>query len=247
MTILLVSLIPEIKFTTELLDGLYENSVFYGFALVITAVAQTMQHKLDLYHAIFVMQIMFSLNFVYAYGASGIHFLVSFAALTRYGDAGMRRYFQSSKNALNALRATLVIAVQLLSTTVFTVWLIYVWLQDSHFGSQPDCNHLVKYVIIFVSVDATANWLRILFIIYIVFSALFLLFEMTIVLWRNKTQSSSPVTYAKTVPYFGTFSVGYVFPDRVTVSTSPFLKTLFIRSAVYGVTTLELIVSGNPT
>ena len=50
------------------MNDLYENSVFYGLALVLTAVIQTLQKQLDLYHAIFVMQIIFSLNFVYDYG-----------------------------------------------------------------------------------------------------------------------------------------------------------------------------------
>jgi ABC-type uncharacterized transport system permease subunit len=61
-------MIPETPRTTELLDGLYQNSILYGLSLVITAVIQTLQEQLDLYHAIFVMQIIFSLNFVYAYG-----------------------------------------------------------------------------------------------------------------------------------------------------------------------------------
>ena len=68
MTILLTAVIPETERTTDLLDGLYQNSVFYGLGLVITAVIQTLQKQLDLYHAIFVMQIIFSLDFVYAYG-----------------------------------------------------------------------------------------------------------------------------------------------------------------------------------
>jgi hypothetical protein len=50
------------------LDGLYKNSVINGLSLVITAVIQTIEQQLDLYHAIFVMQIIFSLNFVYGYG-----------------------------------------------------------------------------------------------------------------------------------------------------------------------------------
>jgi hypothetical protein len=50
------------------LDGIYTNSVINGLGLVITAVVQTIEKQLDLYHAIFVMQIIFSLNFVYAYG-----------------------------------------------------------------------------------------------------------------------------------------------------------------------------------
>ncbi|KAI0296550.1 hypothetical protein B0F90DRAFT_1023215 [Multifurca ochricompacta] len=73
VTIVLTALIPENEHTTELVDGLYENSVFYGLGLVITAVIQTLQNQLDLYHAIFVMQIIFSLDFVYAYGTFCVH------------------------------------------------------------------------------------------------------------------------------------------------------------------------------
>jgi hypothetical protein len=69
VTILLTALTPENECTTELLDGVYKNAVLYGLALVMTAVIQTLQKQLDLYHAIFVMQIIFSLDFVYAYGA----------------------------------------------------------------------------------------------------------------------------------------------------------------------------------
>jgi hypothetical protein len=61
-------LTPENAYTAELLDGLYKYAVLYGLALVMTAVIQTLQEQLDLYHAIFVMQITFSLEFVYAYG-----------------------------------------------------------------------------------------------------------------------------------------------------------------------------------
>ena len=48
---------------------------------------------------------------------------------------------------------------------IFPVWSLYVWIKDSRFGSQQECNHLVKYVIFFASVRATINWLRILIII----------------------------------------------------------------------------------
>jgi hypothetical protein len=59
------------------------------------------------------------------------------------------------------------IAVQTLSTLLFIAWLLYVWVKDSKFGSQPECNHLVKYVLFFVNVRATETWLRILFITYL--------------------------------------------------------------------------------
>ena len=61
MTILLLATIPEAASTTELVRMLYKNSVYYGLALVFTAVIQTGQGKMDLYHALFVMQIIFSL------------------------------------------------------------------------------------------------------------------------------------------------------------------------------------------
>jgi hypothetical protein len=77
VTIVLTALIPENGRTTELLDGLYKNAVLYGLGLVLTAGIQTLQKQLDLYHAIFVMQIIFSLDFVYAYGAACVPFMIS--------------------------------------------------------------------------------------------------------------------------------------------------------------------------
>jgi hypothetical protein len=69
------------------------------------------------------------------------------------------------------------IGVQILTTVVFTVWLLYAWIKDIDFGSQPSCNHLVKYVIFFADVRATATWLRVVFIMYLVISACMLLFR----------------------------------------------------------------------
>ena len=48
---------------------------------------------------------------------------------------------------------------------IFPVWSLYVWIKDSRFGPQQECNHLVKYVIFFASVRATINWLRTLIIV----------------------------------------------------------------------------------
>jgi hypothetical protein len=69
------------------LDGIYKNSVINGLSLVITAVVQTGKNQLDLYHAIFVMQILFSLNFVYAYGMIYFHSTITFEVLIRRGVA----------------------------------------------------------------------------------------------------------------------------------------------------------------
>jgi len=111
VTILLTALTPENGRTDELLDGIYKNSVINGLSLVITAVVQTMQKQLDLYHAIFVMQILFSLNFVYAYG--------------------QRRFIRSNRTDF---RMKIFIGVQTFTTMVFTVWLLYVWIKDIDFG-----------------------------------------------------------------------------------------------------------------
>jgi len=69
------------------------------------------------------------------------------------------------------------IGFQTLTTVVFTVWLLYVWIKGSNFGSQPTCNHLVKYVLFFANVRATATWLRVLFIMYLISTACTLLFR----------------------------------------------------------------------
>jgi hypothetical protein len=85
VTLFLTALTPEDEngYTDELLDGIYKNSVINGLSLVITAVVQTIEKELDLYHAIFVMQIIFSLNFVYAYGMLCVRSAIIFETLTR--------------------------------------------------------------------------------------------------------------------------------------------------------------------
>jgi hypothetical protein len=68
VTILITAFTPKNEYTTELLDGLYLNAILYGLSLVITAVIQSMQHQLDLYHAVCVMHNLLSLEFVYVCG-----------------------------------------------------------------------------------------------------------------------------------------------------------------------------------
>jgi hypothetical protein len=58
------------------------------------------------------------------------------------------------------------IAVQMSSTVPFLYWLLYVWIKGSKFGSQPECNQLVKFVLLFFNVMATENWLRVFIILY---------------------------------------------------------------------------------
>jgi hypothetical protein len=54
------------------------------------------------------------------------------------------------------------IAVQMSSTVSFLYWLLYVWIKGSKFGSQPECNQLVKFVLLIFNVMATETWLRVI-------------------------------------------------------------------------------------
>ena len=48
------------------------NSVFYGLALLITALIRTIQGQLDLYHAIFVMLVIACFSIIHLFGMSYI-------------------------------------------------------------------------------------------------------------------------------------------------------------------------------
>jgi hypothetical protein len=74
-------------------------------------------------------------------------------------------------------RMKVIIGIQTFTTVMFTIWLLYVWIKDSHFGSQQECNHLVKYVFFYANIRATETWLRVLFVIYLVFFSCKLLFR----------------------------------------------------------------------
>jgi hypothetical protein len=80
------------------------------------------------------------------------------------------------------------IGFQTLTTVVFTVWLLYVWIKGSNFGSQPKCNRLVKYVLFFADVRATVTWLRVLFIMNLVMNACTLLFRFGAILSEHMKQ-----------------------------------------------------------
>jgi hypothetical protein len=83
-------------------------------------------------------------------------------------------------------RTKTIIRIQIFTTVLFTIWLLYVWIKDSHFGSQPECNHLVK-IFFYANVRATETWLRVLFIIYLVFFSctLLLLFILIVFVYAD--------------------------------------------------------------
>ncbi|KAH9167475.1 hypothetical protein EDB89DRAFT_122688 [Lactarius sanguifluus] len=149
VTILLSAIVlppPEGKEgpTTDLLDDLFTNSIFYGLAVLITAVVQTIQKRLDLYHALFVTQVLICLVLLHLYGAKRY--------ITRRDD----------DRSVSKLKMNITLAFQVLQVIILIPWVLYVWIKDERFGSQPECNHFVKYVFFFVTVRATVGWLRIL-------------------------------------------------------------------------------------
>ena len=65
--------------------------------------------------------------------------------------------------------------VHILTTGLFTVWLLYVWTKGSNFGSQPSCNYDVKYVLFFAGVRARGFWLQLPFIVTFIYAVSVLL------------------------------------------------------------------------
>jgi hypothetical protein len=107
----------------------------------------------------------------------------SFSKTLTYG-AGQRRYRDNETD----FRLKIFIGVQTFTTVVFTVWLLYVWIKGSNFGSQRACNHLVKYALLFIDIRATVTWLRVLFIIYLVITACELLFNFGVIVSAHMKQ-----------------------------------------------------------
>jgi hypothetical protein len=91
----------------------------------------------------------------------------------------------STESRVKLRRTKVVMAIQTSTTIMFTIWLLYVWIKDDHFGSQPECNRLVKYVFVFANIQATETWLRVLFIIYLVFFSCALLLRFILIFFLS--------------------------------------------------------------
>lgn len=120
-----------------------------------------------------------------------------------YEIVGMRKFIRhsggSSESQSKFRRMKVIIAIQTFTTVVFTIWLLYVWIKDSHFGSQPECNHLVKYVLFFANVRATDTWLRVLFILYLVLFSCRLIYRFILIAFvyvddHRKPQGVTPTS-----------------------------------------------------
>lgn len=138
------------------------NAVFYGLAILITVLVETIQGQLDLYHAVFVIHMLSCLTVLQFYGMNYVSMRI-YRVLIRNENTGLSR-FLSAKRIDFKLKITLLVQLCQVSI-ILPPWLLYVWIKDSRFGAQPECNHLVKYVFFYVTVRATVNWLRILFLV----------------------------------------------------------------------------------
>ena len=58
----LLALVPQTPHTEELLNALYANAGIAGLGLLLTAIIQTAQGQLSLFHAIFILHILYFLG-----------------------------------------------------------------------------------------------------------------------------------------------------------------------------------------
>ncbi|KAM6490041.1 hypothetical protein JOM56_014620 [Amanita muscaria] len=133
ISMLLVAIIPETNQTTPLLNVLVTNAGISGLALLITAIVQTAQQNLSLYHAIFIIHILF------------------FTGVLVAPTGNIRSHLR---------RAIVAFIMTYGSVLLFTGYAFYIWAKAPTFGKNSECNDQIVYVFFFASVNATVGWLR---------------------------------------------------------------------------------------
>jgi len=140
-----------------------------GFALLVTAIVRTAQHKLTLYHAIFILHMLFFLGI---------------------GMFPTGRYKPTSPRRLWTLFITVCIVL------MFQSWALYIWATATSFGPQDtvQCNNQIKYIFVFVSIRATALWLRVLWMVVLGMEGIGILLYLVLLLGmfvsRTKAQTN---------------------------------------------------------
>lgn len=150
-------LTPEKEYTEELLSGIYKNSVINGLGLLFTAVIQTVQGRLDLYHAIVLIYILIFLIFVIMFGMYLRPFNHHSQELTGK-RVGERLFAWPSQTNFQMLIYLLMHAFCFI---LFSIWLWYVAIDGSRFGSQPSCNYLVKIAFFSTNIKTTEKWFKV--------------------------------------------------------------------------------------
>jgi hypothetical protein len=84
------------------------------------------------------------------------------------------------------------VCLQFTSLIAYTGWALYVWVHVKTYGSHPECNDHIKYVILFaIPVRATVPWLHRLWMAVLIISSVLLMIGFVLqafvffVTWRN--------------------------------------------------------------
>ncbi|KAF8341134.1 hypothetical protein F5887DRAFT_919124 [Amanita rubescens] len=138
MTMLLMALIPEIPgVTTPLLDVIANGAGISGVALLTTAMVETVKGQLSLYHAIFIIHMLY------------------FTGVMVAPSGG----YKGTMSTLT-IRAVVTIGLTYGCIMLFTGYAFYIWAKAPTFGRFSECNDEIKYIFFFHPVRATAIWLR---------------------------------------------------------------------------------------
>lgn len=162
----------EKKYTEDLLCGIYKNAVINCLSLLLTAVIQTIQGKLDLYHAVVVANILFYFHIVFLFGT----YMRPFNHRSQEFDRGLgeRRFLWSSRTSQSNFQIFIYLLMHTFGVIVFLIWFLYVEINANTFGSQPSCNHYVVDFAYFAKVRATVTWFRVMMIV-LTYCGIFLL------------------------------------------------------------------------
>ncbi|KAI0248953.1 hypothetical protein BJV78DRAFT_1156176 [Lactifluus subvellereus] len=139
-TIFITAAVPRRRSTQKLIDALNVNAGVTGFSLLITAIMQTLQNRLDLYHAIFVSYIVYYLALI-----------VYFSGVFRWTLTHIR---------LGAF-------IQIMTVLVYLAWSVYIAVHARTFGSSPQCNSRVQYILFDHPISATTPWWRKFWVIFL--------------------------------------------------------------------------------
>jgi len=111
----------------ELLEIVSTGAAISGVSLLITAVVQTAQGQLSLFHAIFVIHMLYFTSIVVV-------------------PAG---HYKADSVTARLIRVVLAIVLIYGSIMLFIGYALYVWVKAPTFGSFPECNDQIKYIFFF--------------------------------------------------------------------------------------------------
>ncbi|TDL15456.1 hypothetical protein BD410DRAFT_756415 [Rickenella mellea] len=132
ITVFLLAIIPRQRRMLPLISSLLDNTRVFTLSLLLSAIIQTGQGRLTLYHATLINHILFFFG------------LTLLPSLSECNTKGTRR----------------LTIVTTLSFLTYFAWSLHVWTNALTFGSQPECNHSTKIVFMWVTVRTIASWMR---------------------------------------------------------------------------------------